>query len=103
MSVRGTDESFDILPLDYYPEPESQGGWRWLRTPEEVRGELLKLKGDITQFEETPEAAEFRQSSSSRAAPESRHPDVAEPQLANPPSPPDATVPEVRVGPRHRL
>jgi hypothetical protein len=38
-------------------------------TPEEVRRELLKLKGDITQFEEIPEAPEFRQSSSSRTAP----------------------------------
>jgi hypothetical protein len=37
-------------------------------TPEEVRRELLELKGDITQFEETPEAAEFRQSRSSSPA-----------------------------------
>jgi hypothetical protein len=35
-------------------------------TPEEVRRELLNLKGDITQFEDIPEAAEFRQSRSSR-------------------------------------
>jgi hypothetical protein len=35
-------------------------------TPEEVRRELLKLRGDITQFEDIPEAAEFRQSNSSR-------------------------------------
>lgn len=27
------------MPSDYYPPPESGGGWRWLRTAEEVRGD----------------------------------------------------------------
>lgn len=39
-------------------------------TPEEVRRELLVLKGDLTQFEDTPEASEFRQSRSNRTVPE---------------------------------
>jgi hypothetical protein len=39
-------------------------------TPEEVRRELLVLKGDLTQFEDTPEASEFRQSRTNRTVPE---------------------------------
>jgi hypothetical protein len=71
-------------------------------TPEEVRRELLKLKGDITQFEETPEAPEFRQSSSAHAA-TGPHPkaEVA-PDPADPLSLDPATSAE-RGGPRHRL
>jgi CubicO group peptidase (beta-lactamase class C family) len=37
MTAREPDPSFTIPAPDYFPPPESQGGWRWLRTPEEVR------------------------------------------------------------------
>jgi CubicO group peptidase (beta-lactamase class C family) len=37
MTAHDTDDALDTPALDYYPAPESQGGWRWLRTPDEVR------------------------------------------------------------------
>src|SRR4051794_5549107 len=37
MSVREVDRSFDTPALDYFPASESRGGWRWLRTADEVR------------------------------------------------------------------
>src|SRR4051794_6435328 len=27
----------DMPAMDYFPPPESQGGWRWLRSAEEIR------------------------------------------------------------------
>ena len=32
------DAAIDDAPTaEYYPPPESQGGWRWLQSPEEIR------------------------------------------------------------------
>jgi hypothetical protein len=30
-----TNPTLETVP--YYPPPESKGGWRWLREPEEIR------------------------------------------------------------------
>lgn len=46
METAGT---VDRRTSDYYPLPESQGGWRWLKGPEEVRS-IGKLDPDALQL-----------------------------------------------------
>jgi nitrite reductase (NO-forming) len=42
------------VTTDYYPEPESRGGWRWLKSPEKMLASDADAKKLLKEYNNIP-------------------------------------------------